>query len=761
MRRFQALQPQNPLPSSSPAFGTAPPVVNDAPIRTVLPVNLPPATLRPIAFRILTKKYGLTITATALQKLATFIGRQCGNKWREGLAEGVLGYVAQRCREGGRVIVDKEGDGEFLDNILKELSGRMRGGKVTTEAEQAKADGESLPIRTGGVAGAKEDTRGVCLDPRAHMKVVHAKEQPRLVYHSTKKHFDRIPGKASLLPNPSSKTTLFRNRYNLIHQRLMRMDAFQVPTMNRAPPSLQRSGSSAVIATKTHRLTPIANLLGRSGTHHLILGMLSIAPTGTLALNDLTGSIALDLSMAIASVEKPSWFVPGMIVLVDGLYEDDEMGNLGGGGGIGGTIGGRIIGTRVGTPLAERRHITLGTQGDDEEGVISGGGFGWTDFLGLGSEKAVGDRMRDLKARIFMPPPIVPSRRQTPEPTMPDLTLASSPTAFASSDFARSSLPPQLPSPKLPPPNAPPARSTIAILGNLVLDQPSTLSALTKILSHYDSLPESDLPLAFILLGPFTTLPALTLSTTSSRDYKELFNALAAVLSTFPDILANSTFIFVPGDNDAWHSAFGRGASGVLPLDPVPGIFTSRIAKAFASANAAAAKAPGAKSDRVEGKAVWTSNPSRLSLFGPTIELVLFRDDISSRFRRHSIRTAPPPSDPETLPDINFDELSDPHQHAARKLTKTLLDQAHLSPFRLQDRPVHWDCSDALSLYPLPTAVVVCDPEGGSWVVGYEGCEVVNPGGVARSEGWGGRRTAGWCEFDVKSRKGELRELGY
>src|SRR4051812_6710818 len=93
----------------------------------------------------------------------------------------------------------------------------------------------------------------------------------------------RIITPPSLLPSSSHKTQLFRNRYNLVHQRLMRNESFQTPSF--APsrnPSLQRSKSSSSTPQQSYKLTPIANLLGRNGTNHLLLGLLIISATGTL-----------------------------------------------------------------------------------------------------------------------------------------------------------------------------------------------------------------------------------------------------------------------------------------------------------------------------------------------------------------------------------------------------------------------------------------------------------------------------------------------
>jgi DNA polymerase epsilon subunit 2 len=211
----------NPIPSSSPAFGT--PVHPIRPFNptavpakaSILPIILPPATLRPLAFRTFTKKHSLTLTSSALQVLATFIGRHCGTEWREaGLAERVLEEVAKgwKGRNGG-VIVD--GEGSDLKDILKNLEGSMSGGRIVPSRELSrqnslvvgsgpKADVLSSRLGMGlsredsqtsfGMSGMEieddEDDDGL-KDPRKWLKVIDAFEQPRLVYNVGKKHFDR------------------------------------------------------------------------------------------------------------------------------------------------------------------------------------------------------------------------------------------------------------------------------------------------------------------------------------------------------------------------------------------------------------------------------------------------------------------------------------------------------------------------------------------------------------------------------------------
>jgi DNA polymerase epsilon subunit 2 len=215
--------PANPIPSSSPAFGTpahpinprrvtairAPPALKPPPKATVLPILLPPGTLRPLAFRTFTKKHNLTLTASALQALATFVGKHCGSGWREeGLAEKVLEEVAKSWKKcGGQVIVD--GDNETLKGILKTLEGSMLGGRIVQGSNLSRQSSfnfgpetSGIPMRPGldsntsfGMSGLQveddEDEDEQLKDPRDWLKIVGAFEQPRMIYNSTQKHFDK------------------------------------------------------------------------------------------------------------------------------------------------------------------------------------------------------------------------------------------------------------------------------------------------------------------------------------------------------------------------------------------------------------------------------------------------------------------------------------------------------------------------------------------------------------------------------------------
>ena len=770
------------IPSSSPAFGTPihpirlqnPSIQPTKP--TILPVLLPPATLRALAFRTFTKKHNLTLNSSALQALATFIGKHCGSGWREeGLADKVLEETAKSWKkDGGGVIV--EGDGDRLRNILSNLEDCMNGGRLVRQSVLSHQ--ESLTYQNDGSQDKQDEPEnrlrgldradsqtslGISTldvnedmdcgenDPRQWMKVVGAFEQPRFVYSVSQKHFEKIASSPSLFPDPAHKNQLFRNRYNLIHQRLLRNESFQRPTITHSRvASLQRSSSSIATTQQAYKLTPIANLLGRGGSTHLLLGLLTISPTGSLALSDLTGSIVLDLRYAKAIPENGAWFTPGMIVLVDGVYEEDGStggSSLGGGGGVGGTIGGRFLASQVGGPPCERREITLGVGGPSGSGdMTAGGGFGWVDFLGVGSERATGTSMRRLEKSVIRKP-------------SPQTTTAS--------------------------------RGRAVIIGEVNLDSAKTLQALKKVFAAYTDTIE-EIPMLFVLVGNFVQHAVMAGGGSGgSMEYKEYFDTLASVLTEFPTILQSATFVFVPGDNDPWASSFSAGAATALPRKGLPELLTSRVKRAFATANAAVEKT---ENPKLNGEAIWTSNPTRISLFGPVHEIVCFRDDISGRFRRSALTFqtnetshGEPQDYSGTVGNMNVDRQDESEQinvdsvveaaesHvpnprskgptdpqvssdvlAAQKLVKTVLDQGYLSPFPLSHRPVLWDFAGALQLYPLPTALALIDPEAPSFSITYEGCHVMNPGRLVVE---GRKGVARWIEYDVVSRRGKTREV--
>lgn len=469
--------------------------------------------------------------------------------------------------------------------------------------------------------------------------------------------------------------------------------------------------------------------------------MLTISPAGALSLSDLTGTIALDIQHARPIPETGAYFAPGMIVLVEGSYEEDGgagTSTLGGTGGIGGTIGGKFLGFSVGHPPCERRTTTLGGTEEVDKSAVTGPAFGWTDFLGVGSQRATGARMNKIASKLL------------------DAEIT----------------------------------HNVVIASDLHLDVPSTLSALRTLLRTYTPDPSSSHPVfphAIILMGNFSSKASLAgVPGAGSIEYKEHFDALASVLAEFQQLIAHTTLVFVPGDNDAWPSAFLAGAATPLPRKAVPQLFTNRMRRVVAEANREVWGA--GKANGKEGEVIWTSNPSRLSWFGVKGEMAFIRDDVAGRLQRTSIRFNKPEADvdddmpfaptaqenDEAQDIMDLDAPAHPAQPTqkqqeeldrdtqnARALTRTILSQSHLSPFPMSARPLHWDFAHTLNLYPLPTSLVLADSESPAFVVKYCGCTVMNPGSLDESGGRGRREgRARWVEYDIRTGTGMVRSEG-
>lgn len=133
---------------------------------------------------------------------------------------------------------------------------------------------------------------------------------------------------------------------------------------------------------------------------------------------------------------------------------------------------------------------------------------------------------------------------------------------------------------------------------------------------EYYSADDDHMPMTFILIGSFisTPFPVNGYSTT----YKSHWDALANVLSHFPQLTANCSFVFVPGPNDPWTTS-----PGCLPRRGIPEAFTNRVR-------------------RICKDVRFVSNPTRLGYF--TQEICVFRSDIADALIRNRIMVKDGPS---------------------------------------------------------------------------------------------------------------------
>ena len=127
------------------------------------------------------------------------------------------------------------------------------------------------------------------IDPIQFFSVVDAYTQPKYTYNATTKTF-QLGAKPSIIDAPKEKASLFRERYHIILQRLLRNDLFMSYPMH-APQNHQTAG----------KISSIKTLLGRRNQHFLLFGLLTRSPSGALTLSDPDASITLDLTDAVSA----------------------------------------------------------------------------------------------------------------------------------------------------------------------------------------------------------------------------------------------------------------------------------------------------------------------------------------------------------------------------------------------------------------------------------------------------------------------------
>ncbi|KAK2843141.1 hypothetical protein Q7C36_011356 [Tachysurus vachellii] len=160
--------------------------------------------------------------------------------------------------------------------------------------------------------------------------IIGAFDVPRFIYSTERKKFVPINMTSHSIPSVCSqardKAELFRERYTILHQRIHRHELFTPPVI----------GLAADEGRNKFQLKTVEALLGSTTKlgEVIVLGMITQLKEGKFFLEDLTGSVQLDLSMAI-SFYCYSWFsslnligfhsglyTESCFVLAEGWYED-------------------------------------------------------------------------------------------------------------------------------------------------------------------------------------------------------------------------------------------------------------------------------------------------------------------------------------------------------------------------------------------------------------------------------------------------------
>lgn len=281
----------------------------------VLPIRLQPASLRPIAYRVLSKKHGLNIKSEALGALADYMGPTFGMEWKSTRAQQFLESVARLWKEQDRgLFIDDEG----LREIIREIE--LVNNKALKQKQLAQASQASQ--EHPGSQGSQQDedvdmghTPPTSVTPpplaesinwRDYFKLINTNDLPKFEYNHSKKHFELLshdPATNNKFGRVSVKSNikLFQQRYHLIKDRILRNETFLENKQN---------------------LIQIKNLLGRNNQRFLIFGMLTLF-NDEWYLQDLTDKIVIKFDQI--DIQLNSYFVSGTFVIIDGIYLNNKL----------------------------------------------------------------------------------------------------------------------------------------------------------------------------------------------------------------------------------------------------------------------------------------------------------------------------------------------------------------------------------------------------------------------------------------------------
>lgn len=483
---------------------------------TLLPVRLQPSNVRPIAYRIISKKHGLNIQSDALVVLTETISLRFGAAWRDAKAQQFLEDVAKAWKQQDRgLFVDGPGLAQVIKELTKDSLSKLGMSDSATRLDTL-VDEESEKLST-----SKED-----LDWKDFFQFVSPDKQPAFVFDKLRKQFSSRESagrkfRNSLIPN----LEFFNQRYYPIMERLSRDENFRKSSLS----SIAALSSNLNGLLSNYEITLIKNVLGRDGGRFVLCGLLSENANGNFVLEDISDFIELNLTKAHKA--EGSFYAPGMFIIVEGIYSASggSMSNDAN------VISGCFYASNIGQPPAERRDHSLDAYGHlDFMGMHKDSNSKASAFVKIDKslqkklsalEKTlVGHKMIILGGDVFLDDAKIQSGL--------DKFFARLETRLEEEQDANETV----------------AHSIIVMSGSFS-SQP--------LCSNQRSISQ----------------------TSSSEEYKSNFDAFAAMLSKYPLVVKFCKLLLIPGVNDPSQSTFslGRSSACLLPQTPIPNVFVTRL----------------------------------------------------------------------------------------------------------------------------------------------------------------------------------------
>lgn len=310
-----------------------------------LPIKLTPSNLRPLAYRIFSKKHGLNIKTDGLAVLTDVVSRRFGSDWKGAKLLEFMEEIAKVWKGEDRgIFLDREG----LEEVIREI-GKV---KLKLKAEVAVRSDTLVDLRSldSGNDALREQSGDAEIDFWHYFKIVNPDLQPNFKFDRHRKQFT-LQKPPTLKSSLNNTVEMFNNRYQLILDRLSRHENFQKTT----------SMSSMNATTKVgNEISLVKNVVGRDGSVFILFGLLSVNSNGDFILEDGTDYIELDLSQADKA--EGCFYTAGMFIIAEGIYsasggKNNKLTDY---------IGGIFHVSVLGHPPAEKRDVTFENYGNED-----------------------------------------------------------------------------------------------------------------------------------------------------------------------------------------------------------------------------------------------------------------------------------------------------------------------------------------------------------------------------------------------------------
>ncbi|KAJ1502839.1 DNA-directed DNA polymerase epsilon, subunit B, partial [Coelomomyces lativittatus] len=258
-------------------------------------------TLRQHIHFVVTKKYGFTLQLEAVKYLEqVFSDYQLSrDEW-----ESTLEFIVQAYRNheaGHRLPIISKDD---IHLIITRLEHHASSFSFSSTHSFLPSGKDTPPVYS--TSFTSEDVQLTNL-----IHVIQAWDQPKWQFNIDTKTFQKIEKPNPLHGTAQSKALMYRERYDLIKQRILRNQNF-------------RPASSTYYSNQNDRffiITPISSIRGRANDSFVLFGMLCKYEDEKLYLEDPTGHVEIDISKAARS---RGLFTETCFVVLDGIYTEDK-----------------------------------------------------------------------------------------------------------------------------------------------------------------------------------------------------------------------------------------------------------------------------------------------------------------------------------------------------------------------------------------------------------------------------------------------------